>query len=142
MPGVAFQSMVIVIGRTVSLPVPAIVAVTPVPLATMAFTPPRLAPLIEPDTVVPWKPEFGLSDEMFGVLGLIVMPSAVVEPAGVVTVTVRRPIAAFANAEITMGRLLDVAPLEIAAVTPVPLTVTAVAPARFRPVIVAPTDVP
>src|SRR5947199_199911 len=54
-------------------------------------------------------------------------------PAGVVTRTVRTPVAAANAMVIVMGRLVGKPPLESAAVTPVPLNVTAVAPQRLVP---------
>ena len=58
-------------------------------------------------------------------------------PIGVVTVTVRDPSGASAATEIDIGRAVGVPPLPIAAVTPVPLIATAVAPYRPPPEIVA-----
>src|SRR5437867_12517924 len=58
-------------------------------------------------------------------------------PAGVVTAKVRVFVAAPAAIVTMMGRLLAVPPVPIVAVTPLPLKLTAVAPSRYDPVIVA-----
>ena len=58
-------------------------------------------------------------------------------PAGVVTVSVLAPVAAPDEIVIEIGKLVDVAPLLIVAVTPLPLNDTAVAPVRLVPAIVA-----
>src|SRR5437867_12242163 len=63
-------------------------------------------------------------------------------PAGVVTVRVLAPVAAPGEIVIEIGKLVDVAPLLIAAVTPLPLNDTAVAPVRLVPAIVADTVEP
>ena len=63
-------------------------------------------------------------------------------PMGVVTVTVRVPVNASAAIATVTGTLVAVPPDPIVAVTPEPLNVTAVAPVRFVPEIVAPTFVP
>src|SRR5512136_1780109 len=63
-------------------------------------------------------------------------------PAGVVTVTVRELRTALASTVTVIGRLVAVPPEPIVAVTPVPLNVTAVAPVRFDPAIVADIIVP
>jgi hypothetical protein len=62
-------------------------------------------------------------------------------PAGVVTLTDRTPVAIPCAAVSTIGSAVLPGPA-MDAVTPVPLTVTAVAPAKFQPRIVAPTLVP
>jgi hypothetical protein len=62
-------------------------------------------------------------------------------PIGVITVTVRSPSAAPEETVILTGRVVAVPPLPIAAVTPVPLIMMAVAPVRLVPVIVpSPAD--
>src|SRR5437867_147330 len=58
-------------------------------------------------------------------------------PAGVVTAKVRVSVAAPAAIVTVMGRLLAVPPVPIVAVTPLPLKLTAVAPLRFDPLMVA-----
>src|SRR5260370_1265301 len=58
-------------------------------------------------------------------------------PFEVVTVTVRLPNAAVDRTVIVIGKLAARPPPQIAAVTPVPLKVTAVAPTKLVPVIVA-----
>jgi len=63
-------------------------------------------------------------------------------PAGVVTAKVRVSVAAPAAIVTLMGRLLAVPPVPIVAVTPLPLKLTAVAPLRFEPLMVAPRIVP
>jgi len=57
-------------------------------------------------------------------------------------VTVLDPVAALAVIVTVTGRLVAVPPAPIVAVTPVPLNVTAVAPERFVPAIVAENVVP
>ena len=75
-----------------------------------------------------------------------VLPAVIVKPlngtdvpAGVVTVSVLAPVAAPDEIVIETGKLVDVAPLLIDAVTPLPLNDTAVAPVRLVPAIVADT---
>ena len=63
-------------------------------------------------------------------------------PDGVVTATVRSPTWALAAIDIMIGREVEVPPVPMVAVTPDPLNVTAVAPLRFVPVIVAPRVAP
>ncbi len=62
-------------------------------------------------------------------------------PLGVVTVNVRRPVAAPETIVPVISRLAEVE-LVTVAVTPAPLKSTAVAPARFLPVIVAENALP
>jgi len=63
-------------------------------------------------------------------------------PPGVVTVKVRVPAVASGAIVIAIGNDVAVPPPAIAAVTPVPLKVTDVAPLKFAPVIVAVGVVP
>ena len=63
-------------------------------------------------------------------------------PAGELTVKVRSPAMASGATVMVTGRLVSVPPEAIVAVTPVPMKVTAVAPARLKPVIVADTVEP
>src|SRR5215510_11259568 len=63
-------------------------------------------------------------------------------PLGVVAVTVRVVNAAVGAIVMLTGKLVAVPPVPIVAATPLPLNVTAVAPERFVPAIVAETVVP
>src|SRR5207247_3323777 len=63
-------------------------------------------------------------------------------PIGVVTVKVRVSVDAPAAIVTVMGRLVAVPPVPMVAVTPLPLNVTAVAPPRPVPLMVAGTLVP
>ena len=54
-------------------------------------------------------------------------------PSGVVTVSVRVVNSAVEPIVIVVGKLVEVAPVPIVAVTPLPLNVTPVAPRRFVP---------
>ena len=63
-------------------------------------------------------------------------------PALVVTVKLRVSVIARGSIPMLTGRFVDVAPLRIVTVTPVPLKVTAVAPVRFCPLIVVGMAVP
>jgi hypothetical protein len=87
-------------------------------------------------TVVPGTPLGGFSDVIDGSPVTVKPMNGDDVPDGVVTVTVRSPTAAPEATEIVMGKVVWVPPLPIVAVTPVPLNVTAVAPARVVPVIV------
>src|SRR5438876_164861 len=83
-----------------------------------------------------------LKDEMAGVLGLTVRPLKGTDvPFGVTTVALLAPIAAV-GAIVRVAEMLVSEALLIAAVTPAPSKVRAVAPLRFVPVIVAETVVP
>ena len=93
-------------------------------------------------TGVPWTPLGGFMDVIVGNPVTVKPMNEDDVPMGVVTVKVRSPAAAPADTEIVIGRLVPVPPLPIAAVTPVPLKVTAVAPDRLAPVIVARTVAP
>ena len=68
--------------------------------------------------------------------------NAVDVPDVAFTVTVRTLSVALAAIVIVIGRLVAVPPPRMTAVTPVPLNVTAVAPVRFVPVMVADAVVP
>jgi len=114
--------------------------VTPLPLNVTPVAPSRFAPAIVAATVVPAAPDAGNTEVITG--EPIVKPmNGAVTPPGVVTVTVREPGAAPASIVTATATLAAVAAVTDA-VTPVPPIVTAVAPERFWPEIVAETVVP
>src|SRR5947208_7386037 len=135
----ASDAIVIVTGRLISVrPVP-MVAVTPDPLKTTAVAPVNPVPLTVAPSVLFTTPEFGLMPVITGRAGVTVKPlnGGADVPLGVVTVKVRVSVDAPAAIVIVMGRLLAVPPVPIVAVTPLPLKLTAVAPSRFVPMIIA-----
>jgi len=69
-------------------------------------------------------------------------PNGADVPEGVVTVKVRVPMVAAESIPIVTGKLVAVPPVPIVAVTPDPVNVTALAPARLLPEMVAPKEVP
>ncbi len=87
-------------------------------------------------TVVPGLPLIGRIDVIEGDPVTVKPKNAVDAPIGVITVTVRSPSAAPGATVTVIGRVVAVPPFPIAAVTPVPLNRTVVAPVRFVPVIV------
>src|SRR5437773_11079626 len=87
--------------------------------------------------LVPAAPEDGLIPVIMGSDVTVKPLKAGDVPAGVVTAKVRVSVAAPAAIVTMMGRLLAVPPVPIVAVTPLPLKLTAVAPPRSVPVIVA-----
>src|SRR5207249_3358690 len=87
--------------------------------------------------LVPAAPEDGLIPVIMG-SDLTVKPLKAGDvPAGVVTAKVRVSVAAPTAIVTMMGRLLAIPPVPIVAVTPLPLKLTAVAPPRFDPLMVA-----
>ncbi len=142
-PIVAVIGIVIVIGRPVSVPPAAITAVTPVPLNATADTPLRFDPWIVADTVVPAVPDDGVIPVMIGVAGVMKKePKGAEVPFGVVTVNVLEPMEAVGIVVIVIGKAVSEPPAAMLAVTPFPLKITAVAPLRCNPLIVADTIVP
>jgi len=126
-PGAAPGAIVVRIDRLVA-PGEVMIPVTPVPLNATLVACERFCPKIVPGTVVPAAPDSGEIAVMEGAATVKPLKGAVV-PKGVVTVTVRGPSAAPGAIVTSIERL--VAPGDvIAAVTPVPLNVTAVAPER------------
>src|SRR3989442_189763 len=139
----ASDAIVIVTGRLVSVrPVP-MVAVTPDPLKTTAVAPVKPVPLTVAPRVLFTTPEFGLIPVITGRACVTVkLLNGADVPLGVVTVTVLAPSPAPAAIVTVMGRLVAVPPVPMVAVTPLPLNLTAVAPFRFVPLMVAGTLVP
>jgi len=138
-PGTASDATVISI-EIDDVPIDVMSAVTPVPLNVTAFAPQRLAPWIVAATVVPGVELGGVSEEIDG--GPTVKPlTGGVEPDGVVTLTVRTPDAA-PGAMVTATPKVAAVTLVITPVTPVPPNVTAVAPDRFWPLMLADIVVP
>ena len=128
-------------GRLDVVPLP-IVAVTPEPLKVTAVAPVRFVPESVALTVEPGTPEFGVIEVIEGMSPIWRPLNGVVVPPGVVTVMLRRPLAALAAIEIVTGSAVAVPPVPMVAVTPDPLKVTAVAPARSVPTISPPIIVP
>ena len=130
-----------VIGKLVAVTGLPIVAVTPVPLNATLEAPFRFEPEMVAGTMAPWAPEAGRIAVIAGPPcgGITVKPlkAADVMPDAVVTVTVRRPVAAACVIVMVIGRLVEVPPGPIVAVTPVPLNVTLEAPVRLAPEMVA-----
>ncbi|HEY2384337.1 MAG TPA: hypothetical protein VGK48_24440, partial [Terriglobia bacterium] len=119
-------------------------AVTPFPLKRTAEAPVRLVPETVAVNAAPCATEEGEID--FTEMGLACWTLNPLKgldvPAGVVKVIVRTPVAApVATVTLTCTLVLVGTPATTP-VTPVPLNVTAVAPARFRPVIVTGIVVP
>src|SRR6185369_11169558 len=120
---------------------PPTTALTPLPLNRTTFAPLKFDPV----TIAPIEKR---AVPMAGVIAVIVGLTTVYPlnagdvPAVVVTVKVRVSRTALLAMEIVIGKLESVPPGRIPAVTPVPLNVTAVAPAKPVPAIVAKTDVP
>src|SRR5439155_24837495 len=141
-PTITLALIVTVMGRVVAVPPLPIVAVTPLPLKVTAVAPPRFSPLIVAGKLVPATPEDGVIPVIIGPGVTVKLLNSADVPAEVVTVTPRGPSAALRPIATVTGRPVAVPPLPIVAVTPVPVNVTAVAPSRFVPVIVAPTVMP
>ena len=113
----------------------------PFPDTFTAVAPVRLVPVRITGTVVPWAPEVGLIEVSVGPCTVNV--TVLVVPMGVVTLTVLAPVVALAV--ITQLALTVVAVgggAMMVHVTPVPDTVTSVAPVRLVPVRVTGTVVP
>src|SRR5207249_2564520 len=137
-PVPASGAIVTVIGRLVAVPPVPMVAVTPLPLKLTAVAPLRFDPLMVAGRLVPGAPEDGVIPVTTGSPDVTVKPLNPGDvPAGVVTAKVRVSVAAPAAIVTVMGRLLAVPPVPMVAVTPLPLKLTAVAPLRFDPLIVA-----
>ena len=119
-------------------PAEAISAVMSPPLNPAAVTPARLVPDTVTTAVCPGAPVEGTID-VIACAATVKLVGTV--PAGVATVARRSPSAAPGSIVIANPRLVVDAEV-IAAVTPVPLNVTAVAPARFCPERVAAIVVP
>lgn len=117
-----------------------IVAVSPEPLNATAVTPVRFCPEMLTANLLPAFPEVG-EIEVTAMSPTVKPLNGDVVPAGVVTVTVRKPGAAPGAIVTTAVTLVDVHE-EISAVTPVPLNAMLAAPVRLSPVRVAATAVP
>src|SRR5438093_1269087 len=135
-------AIVTVMGRLVAVPPVSMVAVTPLPLNVTAVAPPRPVPLMVAGWLVPAAPEDGLIPVIIGTDVTVKPLNAGDVPIGVVTVKVRVSVDAPAAIVTVMGRLVAVPPVPMVAVTPLPLNVTAVAPLRLLPLMVAGTLVP
>src|SRR5881396_3000797 len=141
-PSPAPAAIVTVMGRLVAVPPVSMVAVTPLPLNVTAVAPPRPVPLMVAGWLVPAAPEDGLIPVIIGTDITVKPLNAGDVPIGVVTVKVRVSVDAPAAIVTVMGRLVAVPPVPMVAVTPLPLKLTAVAPLRFVPLMVAGTLVP
>src|SRR5206468_1053985 len=142
-PSPAPAAIVTVMGRLVAVPPVSMVAVTPLPLNVTAVAPPRPVPLMVAGWLVPAAPEDGVIPVTTGPPEFTVKPlNAGDVPIGVVTVKVRVSVDAPAAIVTVMGRLVAVPPVPKVAVTPLPLKLTAVAPLRLVPLMVAGTLVP
>jgi len=124
-PSAAAGSMSTVIGTLVEVPPLPIVPVTPDPLKDTTEAPLRLLPKIVAGTLPPRGPIFGemlvmtgVDDTLNPLKGVDVVPPAL-------TVTVRNPRNAPLSRIIVIGTVVEVLPVTITAVTPVPLNVTA-----------------
>lgn len=119
-------------------------AVIPVPLNATPVAVARFAPEIVAVKVLPWTKLDGLIDIMrIGFPESISNPlNAGDVPLAVVTVSERVPTAAPAVVVTVIGNIVLVPPGAMAAVTPVPLNVTALAVLRFVPTITAGTLTP
>ena len=126
-------------GRLVAVPPVPMVAVTPLPLNVTAVAPFRFVPLMVAGTLVPGVPEDGLIPVIAGGAGEVTVKPVNGRdvPIPVVTVSVRVSVDAPAAIVTVMGRLVAVPPVSMVAVTPLPLNVTAVAPPRPVPLMVA-----
>src|SRR5437879_62989 len=124
-------------GRLSAVSLLAALPISPLPLKLTAVAPPRLDPLMVAPRLVPAAPEDGLIPVIMGSDVTVKPLKAGDVPAGVVTAKVRVFVAAPAAIVTVMGRLLAVPPVPIVAVTPLPLKLTAVAPPRFDPLMVA-----
>src|SRR5881396_2592978 len=136
-PSPAPAAIVTVMGRLVAVPPVSMVAVTPLPLNVTAVAPPRPVPLMVAGWLVPAAPEDGLIPVIIGTDVTVKPLNAGEVPIGVVTVKVRVSVDAPAAIVTVMGRLVAVPPVSMVAVTPLPLNVTAVAPPRPVPLMVA-----
>ena len=141
-PSPAPAAIVTVMGRLVAVPPVSMVAVTPLPLNVTAVAPPRPVPLMVAGWLVPAAPEDGLIPVIIGTDVTVKPLNAGDVPIGVVTVKVRVSVDAPAAIVTVMGRLVAVPPVPMVAVTPLPLKLTAVAPLRLLPLMVAGTLVP
>jgi len=116
------------------------VQVTPPPAMATAVAPVRLVPVSVTGTVVPRLPLTGEMEVNVGPCTVNV--TALVTPAGVVTVTFLAPVAAPVVMVKVAVTVVSFTALKALTVTPPPDTVTAVAPVRPTPVMVTGTAVP
>src|SRR5207249_4961337 len=136
-PSPAPAAIVTVMGRLVAVPPVSMVAVTPLPLNVTAVAPFRLRSEERRVGNVPGAPGEGLLPVIIGPDVTLKPLNAGDVPIGVVTVKVRVSVDAPAAIVTVMGRLVAVPPVPMVAVTPLPLNVTAVAPFRLVPLMVA-----
>jgi hypothetical protein len=141
-PSAAWGSIVTVRGRLVAVPPLPIVAATPEPLNFTPDAPSRSVPVIVAPRVVPWAPVFGEIAVIDGKEATVKPLNAGEVPTGVVTVTVCSPSEAPGATDTITGKDIAVPPVPIVAETPVPLKVTALAPFRSLPMIVAFRETP
>jgi hypothetical protein len=123
--------MLRVTGRLVSLPPLPITAVTPVPENVSAVAPFSVLPAMVAEKDVPGFPEAGEMDVIDGPLTLDATTekvTALLVPPAVVTVTLRTPDVADAAIENEVVRDVALVTFTPPTATPVPLTVTVVAP--------------
>ena len=144
MPVAALMSTVPLMFRVVLFVAPEMTAVTPLPLNETPVAPVRLSPEIVAENIVPCVTDVGVIAVM-----RIGFPVCTVKPLnrsdvpfGVVTLTLRRPLAAPGATVILTDNTVAVPPAEMLAVTPAPVKLTAVAPDKFAPTMVAATVVP
>jgi hypothetical protein len=118
----------------VDVPLVPTLAVTPDPPNVTADAPASPVPEITAARVDPIAPASGLIAVMVGGGATVVKPlNGGDVPPVVVTETVRMPSAAIGLIDIMMGRVVDVAPVPILAVTPDPPNVITEAPANSEP---------
>jgi len=138
----AFGAMVNVAVSCVGLVTLTPVTVTPLPAATVVAPAMKFVPVrVTVNGALPRVPPVGLIAPNVGAGGVVTAnTTAFVAPIGVVTVTFRLPVPAFA---VMVSVLVAVVPLLLTtgtlAVTPVPETLTAVAPVKLAPVKVTAT---
>jgi hypothetical protein len=138
-PAVAPAAITKLAVTVVSVGVPVMVAVMLAP-GLIAVAPAKPVPVRVTCTVAPLKPELGAMEVSVGLCTVNVM--ALVTPVGVVTVTFRAPAVAPAAMTKLAVTVVAVGVPVMVAVTLVPDTVTAEAPARLVPVRVTATVVP
>lgn len=130
-PSVAVDAIVKVAWTVVSFSALTLLTVTPVPETVTAETPVKPLPYRVTFTMVPSAPCVGTMKLRVGVS--TVNGSGLVSPLGVVTVTFRAPMAAVAAIAKFALRVVSFTTVNPLAVTPVPDTVTAVAPVKPMP---------
>src|SRR5262245_21447302 len=140
LPAVAVESMINVAFNDVPLVTVTEVTVIPVPPLMLTVVPPEIkfVRVKVTGTLDPRNPDDGLIEESVGLGAATVNPPvSLAVPPDVVTRTSRAPVAAVLLI-VMLSEMLVASTETTEPVTPVPLKVTAVAPTRFVPVIVAP----